>query len=365
MSIRRTDDAQTLLDVVIVNWNTGDCLRTCLKSLAAAAAGLRLGPTVVVDNASRDGSATQLPSPPDVVLIENSTNVGFAAACNQGACVGSAPYLLFLNPDTVLLPDTLRLALTFMDSAVGAPYGICGGLVLHPDGRPGISASRFPTLANVMTETLGLQRIVRRWVAPRHLEANELTGSCPIDQVVGAFFLVRRSVFDRLEGLDERYFLYYEEVDFCRRAASLGISAYMLIEARLYHIGNVSAKQSGGRALFYSLRSRTLYAGRHWSAAETFILVVFTLTLEMPARFLRAALRLDLREAIALVRTVGSYLVFLGQAGMRRSLVRGDTAGRDQSPAPPDAARSADDRVSIPAGPTIAVALRQANDHRG
>jgi hypothetical protein len=86
-----------------------------------------------------------------------------------------------------------------------------------------------------------------------------------------------------------------------------------------------------------------LYAGRHWSAAEAFILVVFTLTLEMPARFLRAALRLDLREAIALVRTVGSYLAFLGQASMRRSLVRGDAAGaagragRDQSPAPPDA----------------------------
>lgn len=121
MSIRSTDDGRNLLDVVIVNWNTGDCLRTCLRSLAAAGSGLRLGPTVVVDNASWDGSAAQLPASPEVVLMSNPTNVGFAAACNQGARVGSAPYLLFLNPDTVLLPDTLRSVLGFMEGARKGP----------------------------------------------------------------------------------------------------------------------------------------------------------------------------------------------------------------------------------------------------
>ena len=319
MSTQPTDNTQSLLDVVIVNWNTGDCLRMCLHSLAAADAGLDLGPTVVVDNASSDGSADRLPANPKVVLIRNPTNVGFAAACNQGARVGSAPYLLFLNPDTVLLPDTLRSVLSFMEGAGGAGYGICGGLLLQPDGTLGISASRFPTLANVVTGTLGLDRAVRRWVAPRHLSVDELAVSRPVDQVIGAFFLVRRSLFDRLEGFDERYFLYYEEVDFCRRAASLGAPAYLLTEARLYHIGNVSAKKSGGRALFYSLRSRTLYAGRHWLLAETFSLVVFTLALELPARFLRATLRWDLNEAIAVVRTFVSYVFFLVQIGIRRS----------------------------------------------
>jgi N-acetylglucosaminyl-diphospho-decaprenol L-rhamnosyltransferase len=334
MSIRPAGDARNLLDVVIVNWNTGDCLRTCLRSLAAAGSGLRLGPTAVVDNASWDGSAAQLPASPEVVLISNPTNVGFAAACNQGARVGSAPYLLFLNPDTVLLPDTLRSVLGFMEGAEGASYGICGGLVLHPDGTPGISASRFPTLANVVTGTLRMERVVHRWVATRHLPAKELTRSRPVDQVIGAFFLVRRSLFDRLEGFDERFFLYYEEVDFCMRAASLGGPAYLLTEAKYYHIGNVSAKQSGGRALSHSLRSRTLYAGRHWSAAEVFSLVVFTLTLEIPARFLRATLRLDLAEMIAVVRAFVSYVAFLVETGMQRSRVRDAAAGASQSPAP-------------------------------
>lgn len=93
--------------------------------------------------------------------------------------------------------------------------------MLHPDGTPGMSASRFPTLVNVVTGTLRMERVVHRWVATRHLPARELTRSRPVDQVIGAFFLVRRSLFDRLEGFDERYFLYYEEVDFCMRAASL------------------------------------------------------------------------------------------------------------------------------------------------
>jgi N-acetylglucosaminyl-diphospho-decaprenol L-rhamnosyltransferase len=319
MSIGPTDEIQSLLDIVIVNWNTGDCLHTCLRSLAAAEAGLGHSPTVVVDNASSDGSADQLPATPEIVLIRNPINVGFAAACNQGARRGSAPYLLFLNPDTVLLPDTLRSVLSFMEGARGAGYGICGGLLLQPDGTPGISASRFPTLANIVTGTLGLDRAVRRWVAPRHMPVDELTKSRPVDQVIGAFFLVRRSLFERLEGFDEQYFVYYEEVDFCRRAASVGAPTYLLTDATLYHIGNVSAKESGGRALFYSLCSRTLYAARHWSVAELFSLVVFTVALELPARLIRATLRLDLSETFALVRTFISYASFLVQTGIQRS----------------------------------------------
>ena len=302
-----------VLDVVIVNWNTGDCLRACLGSLASAGSGLRLGSTVVVDNASTDDSAARLPDSPELVVVRNRRNVGFAAACNQGARVGEAPYLLFLNPDTVLRPDTLSAALRFLDAPEGAAYGVCGGLILEPDGGVGISASRFPTLANVVTGTLGLERLLHRWVPPRHLPPAELTRSRPVDQVIGAFFLVRRSLFHRLGGFDERYFLYYEEVDFCRRAARLGAPAYLLTEAKLFHAGNVSAKKSGGRALLYSIRSRTLYAARHWSAAQAAGLAAFTLAVEMPARFLQALLRRDAAELAAVVRASGGYAAFLAQ----------------------------------------------------
>jgi N-acetylglucosaminyl-diphospho-decaprenol L-rhamnosyltransferase len=334
MSIEDNRDGHALLDIVIVNWNTGNCLRACLNSLATAGSGLRLGKVVVVDNASRDGSVEQLPAHPDLVLLRNPENVGFAAACNQGSRVGSAPYLLFLNPDTALLPDTLRSALIFMEGPEGARYDICGGSVLNVDGTPGISASRFPTLANVMTGTLGLDRFMRRLVAPRHLQADEMGSSGPVDQVIGAFFLVRRSLFERLQGFDERYYLYYEEVDFCMRAASLGARAFLHSETTLHHVGNVSAKQSGGRALFHSLRSRTLYAARHWSMAHVIGLVIFTLLVEIPARLLRAAVRLNLGEAIAVGRVLGCYLMFVARATIQRGSVQARPARVQRGPSP-------------------------------
>ena len=310
MSRARADHTQSQIDVVIVNWNTGECLRNCLRSLAVSAAGIRLGRAIVVDNASSDGSADNLPGLANLVLIRNDENVGFAAACNLGARLGEAPYVLFLNPDTVLSRDALRSVLAFMDGPNGTSYGICGASILQPDGTPGLSASRFPTLANVLTSTLRLERVVP-WGAPRHMSASELQTSRPVDQVIGAFFLVRRSLFDRLDGFDERYFLYYEEVDFCRRAASLGVAAFFLSEAKVHHIGNVSAKRSGGRALLHSLCSRTVYAIRHWSAAEATTLVAFTVMLELPIRLSRAVVRFNVAEAAAVCRTFGGYSAFV------------------------------------------------------
>jgi GT2 family glycosyltransferase len=309
------------MDVVIVNWNTGDCLHNCLSSLSVAGAGISVGRSVVVDNASSDGSIEHLPDLPHLVVVRNSQNVGFAAACNQGARLGSAPYVLFLNPDTLLLPDTLRSVLAFMESPDGTPYGICGGSVLQADGTPGLSASRFPTLANVVMSTPRLERLVPSWVPPRHMAANELAASQPVDQVIGAFFVVRRSLFDRLEGFDERYFLYYEEVDFCYRAASVGASTYLLSDAKLYHIGNVSAKRSGGLALFQSVRSRTVYAIRHWARRDVFALVAFTLMLELPARVLRAMFRFDASETAAVGRAFGHYLAFILRTVRHRGLI--------------------------------------------
>jgi N-acetylglucosaminyl-diphospho-decaprenol L-rhamnosyltransferase len=307
-----------ILDVVVVNWNAGDCLRACLDSLAQSATRVSLGHVVVVDNASTDGSAGSLPTSPPVTLVRNQENVGFAAASNQGARLGSGEYVLFLNPDTVLLTDTLQTALTFMEGPEGVRFGICGGSVLDVDGSLGISASRFPTLANVAAKTIGLDRVVPRLAPPRHLPPEALTRSCQVDQVIGAFFLVRRSLFDQLGGFDERYFLYYDEVDFSLRARTLGFDSYFLAEARLHHVGGVSARKSGGRALYHSLRSRTLYAFRHWPRPQACALVALTVAVELPARLARAVLHRSPAEITAVAWAFGSYLRFLARPGRRQ-----------------------------------------------
>ena len=164
----------TAIDVVIVNWNTGPHLRRCLESLAGSC-GVGLGRVVVVDNASTDGSADDLPRELPLVTVRNDTNRGFAAGCNQGAAHGESELLLFLNPDTVVRPDALREAVAALSGDAAARRGICGGSVVRPDGTPALSASRFPTLRNVVADVLRLPRLVDG-SSHRHLGPRELGG---------------------------------------------------------------------------------------------------------------------------------------------------------------------------------------------
>ncbi|SDS75903.1 glycosyltransferase family 2 protein [Actinopolymorpha singaporensis] len=301
------------VDVVVVNWNSGDCLRACIDSLAGPTGRGQVGDVVVVDNASTDGSAEGLPN--WVKLVANPGNIGFAAACNQGADHCASDYLLFLNPDTVVSDDTIQRAAAFLDSRENLVYGICGALAVNRDGSPGLCASRFPTLTNVMAGVLRLDRVVRRWA--RHLPPEALRRGGPVDQVIGAFFVIRRALFGRLGGFDERYFLYYEEVDLSKRAKLLGFGSYLIVDATFEHIGNVSAKRSGDLALYHSLRSRSLYAFQHWPAWQAYLLIFFTLAVDLPARLLRAVVAKELGDLPRLVRASNSYLRFV--LGLDRS----------------------------------------------
>jgi GT2 family glycosyltransferase len=276
------------VDVVVVNWNTGDCLRACLASLNASV-GVELESVVVVDNASVDGSPDHLPELSTLRVLRNHDNRGFAAACNQGSAMGAAPLVLFLNPDTVVEPTTLARAAWYLldPSAQAARRGVCGGSLTRPDGTPAISASRFPTLANTASSVVpALGRLLR--TQPRHVPPAELTRSTVVDQVIGAFFLVRRDLLDELGGFDERFFVYYEEVDLCRRALDRGWTTFHAADARLVHVENVSARASGGRALGYSLRSRQLYAELHWPVWQQRMLMLLTVFVEIPLRLARS-----------------------------------------------------------------------------
>jgi GT2 family glycosyltransferase len=281
------------IHIVIVNWNTGHCLRDCLRSIAAAAGDeVALTRVTVVDNASVDGSAAgldHLDLPLEVV--RNRRNVGFAAGCNQGAAGAAADHLLFLNPDTRVFPDTLAVVTAFMDSDEARSVGICGADVLDPSGDHAISSARFPTLRVMAGKVTGLSRILPGTFPSHHLTPAETRESRFVDQVIGAFFLVRRPLFERLGGFDEDYFIYYEEVDFARRALAVGARSYLLKEARVVHAGSVSAGQQRDARLYHSLRSRQRYARRHWPRRHAHLLAVLTVLVELPARLATALLR--------------------------------------------------------------------------
>jgi len=274
------------LDIVIVNWNTGDYLRRCLESIPSARTGdFDLKRVVVVDNASSDRSM-EVPGTLDLplVLIRNDENRGFAAACNQGASSSEADYLLFLNPDTRLLPESLARPIRFMESPDHAGVGICGVKLVDEGGLVTTACARFPSLAIYISQMFGLSTLFPEVFPPHFLSTEEMGQSREVNQIIGAFFLIRKGLFNKLNGFDERFFVYFEEVDLSLRAKREGYTSYFLADAAAIHIGRVSSGHATLMSLYYSLSSRLMYALKHFRWWEAIILIFLTITVEFIAR---------------------------------------------------------------------------------
>jgi N-acetylglucosaminyl-diphospho-decaprenol L-rhamnosyltransferase len=310
------------LDIIIVNWNTGDRLRGCLESIVEAdKSGLALGRIAVVDNNSSDASLDNLPrTDPTLVLIHNPENRGFAVACNQGAERSVSDYLLFLNPDTSLYRNSLTRPIRFMEQPSSASIGICGIRLVDERGNPVVSCARFPTLKILAGEVSGLSRLAPKIFSTHLMTTAECEQSREVDQVIGAFFLVRRQLFKLNGGFDERFFMYFEEVDFSLRARQKGYLSYYLADALLHHSGGGSSEKVKDKRLFYSLRSRIQYGFKNFSFSAAVGLLILTLTIELVARLLGAALLISKSTFGETVSGYGQLIGYLlGRDGKCRS----------------------------------------------
>lgn len=233
----------------MVTHNSSTVIRECLLALQD------VEQIVVVDNGSTDNTVYDACSISGVRLIENKTNLGFAAAVNQGAVATTCPYLLILNPDAVLLDDLSPL--------IGAAErcGASAGRLVSPDGttQVGFTIRRFPTAWALAFEVLGLNVIwptnpVNR--SYRYLD-RDLKVAGPVEQPAGAFLLIRRDVFEKLGGFDEGYYpVWFEDVDFCRRAIELGYRFWYESGVRARHTGAHSV-----RGIDPQFRARYWYGG--------------------------------------------------------------------------------------------------------
>ncbi len=281
------------VDIVIVNWNAGIQLRECLKSIAESAEeGYKLNRVILVDNASSDGSAISLRCIGlPLRLIQNETNVGFAAACNQGARGSVADYILFLNPDTRLSSKTLSKSVSFLALPENSSVGILGVQLLGEAAEVTRSCARFPTASLFVSRMFGLNRIAPTRFPDHFYTEWDHKDSRPVDQVMGAYFFVRRQLFQSLEGFDERFFVYFEEVDFSLRAKQAGFSSYFLASAACYHKGCGTTDQIKARRLFYSLRSRILYGFKNLGGLSAAALLLATVFVEPLVRIAQALTR--------------------------------------------------------------------------
>lgn len=268
------------VDIVIVNWNSGHLLADCLDSINKSKIDFNvLGKVVVVDNNSADDSMENLPNLQVPLIIEkNSENIGFAAACNQGAKHGEGSYLLFLNPDTKIFENTIIDSWHFFEEA-DSSIGILGVQLVNESGKISRTCARFPRTYFYVNKVFGLNKLSPSFQSYLMLEWDH-SQSRQVDQVIGAYFFVKRSLFEDLNGFDERYFVYFEEVDFSLRAKQKGYKSYYLSSVKVFHKGGGVSEQVKAKRLFYSLRSRILYALKHFSVISVFALLVITFFIE-------------------------------------------------------------------------------------
>jgi hypothetical protein len=285
--------------VVIVNWNSGAQLRDCIASVDGAIAALPAhqarAEVVVVDNGSQDGSECGLHlTNGRLRLLQNNVNRGFAAACNQGAAACDADLILFLNPDTLLFANSLAVPLAYLAETAHADVGIVGIQLLDGAGRVTRSCARFPTPGHFAAQAVGLDRLLPR--AAHAMRDWDHADTREVDQVIGAFFMVRRPPFVALGGFDERFFVYFEEVDLALRARRAGWRSVFLAQAQAFHKGGGTTDQVKAQRLFYSLRSRLLYGQKHFGPLSRMLLFAITWALEPFSRVAHLGLRRRWRE---------------------------------------------------------------------
>jgi hypothetical protein len=298
------------LDIVIVNWNAGNKLFECLDSIRHSNidAPFCLATCIVVDNASTDDSLEKIKEIElPLELIVNSENKGFGSASNQGARGGNSEYVLFLNPDVRLFPDSLSRSLSFLEAAHDQKIGILGIQMIDQNNEIHRNTARFPTPTSLFYQMLGVDHLWPRKFPPHFMTDWAHMDSRVVDQVPGSFFLMRRSLFEELNGFDERFFMYFEDLDLAYRANKAGWSSYYLSTVRAFHYGGGTTNQVKARRLFYVLRSRIAYVAKHFGYYHALWIVIASLTLELWVRLGWSLIHLSPRNFL---ETLEAYVLY-------------------------------------------------------
>jgi GT2 family glycosyltransferase len=306
------------LSIVIVNWNTRELLRSCLDSVYQTVSGIPFE-VLVVDNHSVDGSPEMVASCfPQVELIRNNENVGFARANNQAIRMSHGRFVLLLNSDAVLLPGTACRMLAVMDEQ--PRVGVVGAQLLNPDGTFQGSYADFPSLRGELLLATKLAAIVFGPSYPNY-PARRSQQDQLADWVSGACLMVRRAAIDQVGLLDEDYFMYTEETDWCYRMKRAGWLVYYCAAARVVHWASQSSKRVPERRRGMVYRSKWLFMRKHRGpiAATAFRYALLVTSLLKCGLWWLSSLigRRSVRQLA--LQHVRSYQVVLGELGRAKA----------------------------------------------
>jgi hypothetical protein len=268
----------TKVSVVIVNYNSGEFLKGCIKNVRCSDCSLEI---IVVDNASTDGSADFLrdfsSNDVSVQVIRNEENSGFSAGVNRGVRYSNSENVLLLNPDCLVFPHTIGLLSDALNTDASA--GIVGGLVFNFDGSEQRGCRRRePTLVR------SLGKVIRRHTFAAELNQVDMTDEplpekrISVDSVSGSFLMIRRGIFADIGGMDEGFFLHFEDFDLCRRVRDIGWNVVFVPDISIFHYGGGSSEYLDHRVSREKHRSMRRYQRKHhghnsWLRGLVFLVV--------------------------------------------------------------------------------------------
>ncbi|MCL5280978.1 MAG: glycosyltransferase family 2 protein [Planctomycetes bacterium] len=275
-----------VVSILVVSWNTREVLRDCLRTVHEQTRQTAFE-VIVVDNASTDGSVEMIRTEfPQVRLLANASNRGFAAANNQGIKVAQGRYVLLLNSDTLVLDGAIDKTIAFAEAHAEAAAVACR--VLNPDRTWQPTCFMFPSALNLLIGALYLNKVFPRsrfWGRERMTWWDGLD-TREVDVVTGCFILVRREAIEQVGVLDESYFMYGEEADWCYRFHQAGGKVLFTPGAQIVHLGGVSSAQRKGPMCLQLRASLLLFLRKHrgrasYSAGCAFVSLFFLLRLPL------------------------------------------------------------------------------------
>lgn len=251
-----------MLSIIIVNYNTCNLLLDCLNSIYNTT-NINFE-IIVVDNNSSDDSVFKIRSEfPEVKIIENRKNLGYAKAINHGFKESKGEIILFLNSDTIMIGDAIKETLNFLISR--KEIGLLGCKLLNKDKTLQLSCRSFPSIWNYFTESFFLYKLFPKIKIfgkfyMSHFKYDKVQ---EVDVVMGAFMMIKREIFNKIYGFDEKFFMYSEETDFCYRAKNAGWKVVFYPNAEIIHIGGGSTKLIPEKMFIESHKSQIKFCYKH------------------------------------------------------------------------------------------------------
>ena len=230
------------LSIVIVNWNTADMTCACIASIFSVKAELDCE-IIVVDNASSDESVARIKSTfPDIILIENASNLGFGAANNLGFAKATGDYVLALNSDTLVIGNVLQNSIAYLDRH--PEVGAMGCRVLNPDRTIQFTCSGYPSILNLLLQVTGLSKLPWPLFLDRYrMHRWNRTDEREVEVISGCYLMVPKSIISEVGGFDEDFFFFGEETDWCRRIGKTGKKLMFAPVGEIIHYGGGSVKR--------------------------------------------------------------------------------------------------------------------------